>query len=202
MASITSNAAVARPQSANTSWLGRIKLSSLAANIALLAIVALWTFPTIGLLISSVRDKDQLAVSGWWTALTESTQQGAARVGRASEAVQENGAFVIKGNILEGISGSDIQAFGVTSDAPGVAPVGTAIAMRSSSSNIGAITLRDAAVGAIRAYLSGDAAQKGAAEAKILAAMARHAILIQRPVVIGPKGAVLARPAERALEVI
>jgi arsenate reductase len=43
---------------------------------------------------------------------------------------------------------------------------------------------------------------QGAAEAKILAAMAADPILIQRPIVISSKGAVLARPPERATEVL
>lgn len=42
----------------------------------------------------------------------------------------------------------------------------------------------------------------GADDAAILAAMAEHPILINRPVVIGPKGTILARPSERALEVL
>lgn len=39
-------------------------------------------------------------------------------------------------------------------------------------------------------------------DAAILAAMATHPILINRPVVIGPKGIVLARPSELALTVL
>jgi arsenate reductase len=42
----------------------------------------------------------------------------------------------------------------------------------------------------------------GASEVKILAAMATHPILIQRPIVLTGKGAVLARPPERALEAL
>jgi arsenate reductase len=42
----------------------------------------------------------------------------------------------------------------------------------------------------------------GADDAAILAAMARHPILINRPVVIGPRGTRLARPSERVLEVL
>jgi arsenate reductase len=42
----------------------------------------------------------------------------------------------------------------------------------------------------------------GADDATILAAMATHPILINRPVVIGPKGIVLARPSEKALAVL
>ncbi|OYU14949.1 MAG: arsenate reductase (glutaredoxin) [Alphaproteobacteria bacterium PA4] len=42
----------------------------------------------------------------------------------------------------------------------------------------------------------------GADDATILAAMATHPILINRPVVIGPRGTVLARPSERALAVL
>ncbi len=42
----------------------------------------------------------------------------------------------------------------------------------------------------------------GADDATILAAMAAHPILINRPVVIGPRGVVLARPSEKVLEVL
>jgi arsenate reductase len=39
-------------------------------------------------------------------------------------------------------------------------------------------------------------------DATILAAMAEHPILINRPIVIGPRGTVLARPSERVLDVL
>jgi len=42
----------------------------------------------------------------------------------------------------------------------------------------------------------------GANDETILAAMATHPILIERPVVIGPRGTVLARPSEKALTVL
>jgi arsenate reductase len=42
----------------------------------------------------------------------------------------------------------------------------------------------------------------GADDAAILAAMAEHPILINRPVVFGPKGIVLARPSEQVLTVL
>ncbi len=42
----------------------------------------------------------------------------------------------------------------------------------------------------------------GVTEEEILSGMMRHPILIQRPIVIGPKGAVLARPVEKIDEVL
>jgi arsenate reductase len=42
----------------------------------------------------------------------------------------------------------------------------------------------------------------GADDATILSAMATHPILINRPVVIGPKGIILARPSEMVLDVL
>lgn len=47
-----------------------------------------------------------------------------------------------------------------------------------------------------------DLALKEADDAALLAAMAVHPALIERPVVFGPKQAVIARPPERALEVM
>ena len=78
---------VAEPKAASKRT-AKIKLGRVAAHMALLFFVALWTFPTVGLLISSVRDKDQLAVSGWWTALGNSTTQAASRLGRASSSAR------------------------------------------------------------------------------------------------------------------
>ncbi len=42
----------------------------------------------------------------------------------------------------------------------------------------------------------------GASDAAILGAMAEHPILINRPVVIAPKGTILARPSEAVLAVL
>ena len=42
----------------------------------------------------------------------------------------------------------------------------------------------------------------GASDEAILAAMAEHPILVQRPIVRTPKGAALCRPAERVLDLL
>ncbi len=65
-----------------------------------------------------------------------------------------------------------------------------------------------AAVGGARALLrtkGTPAAELGleeADDATILAAMSQHPILINRPMVFGPRGIVLARPSERVLTVL
>ena len=58
----------------------RLEPSRFALHFAVLVIVALWTLPTLGILVSSLRDKNQIAVSGWWTALSTSVQNGQARM--------------------------------------------------------------------------------------------------------------------------
>ncbi len=45
----------------------RKSLSSLLVNGALFLIVAVWTIPTVGVLISSFRNRFDIQTSGWWT---------------------------------------------------------------------------------------------------------------------------------------
>jgi alpha-glucoside transport system permease protein len=98
------------------SILRRIKLepSRFALHLAVLIIVAMWTLPTAGLLVSSLRDKNLIATSGWWTALKTTDRSGQGRTGEAAAAVEKDGKFVITGNILDGneASGGNIKAFG------------------------------------------------------------------------------------------
>ncbi len=117
-------------QAAVPAWIRRISVGRVAANLLLLFFVVLWTFPTFGLLVSSLRDKDQLATTGWWTALVTSTHQEAIRLPKADAQKQVNGAYVISGNVLAGDSSRTIQSFGVAADAVGAAPAGGSLPMR------------------------------------------------------------------------
>jgi len=46
---------------------GESRSSKILINGILLFLVLLWTIPTIGLLISSIRQRDDIARTGWWT---------------------------------------------------------------------------------------------------------------------------------------
>ena len=74
----------------------------IVVHLSVLLLVALWTLPTAGLLISSLRDKDQLAVSGWWTALSTSSQNLTGRAASPETQVEKDGKFVIAGDLVEG----------------------------------------------------------------------------------------------------
>ena len=55
----------------------------------------------MGLLISSFRDKDQLAITGWWTAFTTTSQNAFGRTGVAGEEVLQDGKYVLTGSFFE-----------------------------------------------------------------------------------------------------
>ncbi|MBM2576491.1 carbohydrate ABC transporter permease [Jannaschia sp. Os4] len=95
-----------------------------AVNIAVVAMVLLWIIPTVGLLVSSFRDRDAISASGWWLAPFATEQSYRARAG--AEGVPDGDAFVVTGNIFDeaGATGS-LSAFGVRGRAPGEFPVGT-----------------------------------------------------------------------------
>lgn len=72
-----------------------------AVNIAAFLLVLLWTIPTLGLFVSSFRDRDQISTSGWWKSFSAQEQSGFVRTGTGDDAVQENGLYVLEGTVAE-----------------------------------------------------------------------------------------------------
>ena len=87
-------------------------------HVAVLVLVIIWILPTFGLLVSSLRDKDLLAVSGWWTALTTTERNEIDRAPAPDEQVAEGDEYVISGTLFETGSGGEISRFGISSRAP------------------------------------------------------------------------------------
>ncbi|MDX8536580.1 MULTISPECIES: carbohydrate ABC transporter permease [Mesorhizobium] len=104
---------------------GKSFASRFGVHIAVLIFVAIWTVPTLGILVSSLRDKDQIIASGWWNSFASSSQTGAGRLPAASAQVEKDGKFVIAGNIFGDGAKRDISAFGVKSAAPTQYPAGS-----------------------------------------------------------------------------
>jgi len=102
---------------------------NITVNLTVLLLVVLWTIPTFGLFISSIRDKDQLASSGWWTSLSTSTQNEIGRADPPSEQLERDGMFVIEGNLF-GDAGGNVQEFGWRTREPRAAPAGETLEMR------------------------------------------------------------------------
>ncbi len=110
----------------NSGMVGGAPALKWAVNIAVVFLVVAWTLPTFGILISSVRDKNQLALTGWWTSLTSSERNLRPQRAPAPEtAVQEGDVWVITGKLLDGdaatasrfgISSQDVKAYEVGRD--------------------------------------------------------------------------------------
>ncbi len=111
----------------------RIKLGALAAHFTLLLFVIIWTVPTAGLLISSLRDKDQLAVSGWWTALTTTERNDVVRLPKADQQQKRGDKYIISGNIFAEDSGRKVISFGTSMQALDEAKPGETLLMRDGS---------------------------------------------------------------------
>lgn len=109
-----------------TAKTGKSFASRFGVHIAVFVFVAIWTVPTLGILVSSLRDKDQIIASGWWNSFASSSQTEAGRLPAASAQAQKDGKYVIEGNIFGDGAKREISAFGVKSSAPTQYPAGTA----------------------------------------------------------------------------
>ena len=93
----------------------KLTFTSIFSQFLLLIFVIVWIVPTFGLFISSLRDKDVLAISGWWTSFTTTDVNEIYRTDGMESQVEENGYFIIKGKVFEEGSGKLISRFGITS---------------------------------------------------------------------------------------
>ncbi|MCT8328719.1 carbohydrate ABC transporter permease [Albidovulum sediminis] len=87
-----------------------------AAHLAVAVFVLLWTLPLLGLVVTSLRDRDQIAASGWWTAFSGVTLTRTFRTPPGGEGAQPGGRYALAGNALEG--GGRVEAFGIDARRP------------------------------------------------------------------------------------
>lgn len=98
--------------------LRRIGLPRLIVHASVLVIVILWLVPTLGILVTSLRDKDQITVSGWWTAFSSSEQTEAIRLGSAADQKQNGNRYVIRGSVFGEGKGGAVASFGTRIQEP------------------------------------------------------------------------------------
>jgi ABC-type glycerol-3-phosphate transport system permease component len=96
----------------------KIGPARLFVHFCVLVIVVIWLVPTLGIFVSALRDRDQITVSGWWTAFAGSTQTVAVRLGTPDQQKQEGDVYVITGNVLADQPGRSVKAFGVRVQQP------------------------------------------------------------------------------------
>ncbi|MFQ1702640.1 carbohydrate ABC transporter permease [Loktanella agnita] len=91
-----------------------------AVHISVVLLVALWLFPTVGLLVSSFRTSDQISGSGWWQSLFAIEQNLTLRAADPDdEGTQEliDGVYTVAGNLFGTAGDADISVWGSSSRA-------------------------------------------------------------------------------------
>jgi alpha-glucoside transport system permease protein len=69
-------------------------------RIAVVAICVLWSIPTIGLLVTSVRNPAEITTSGWWTALLNPFEEGQWTLGNYQAVIASEGLLTAFINTL------------------------------------------------------------------------------------------------------
>ncbi len=86
-----------------------------AVQISVVLLVIIWLVPTIGLLVSSFRDRDAITNSGWWLSALPVEQNFAVKA--EGDPVAKDGVNVIEGNVFGEGSGT-VSKFGGRRAAP------------------------------------------------------------------------------------
>ena len=87
-------------------------------HISVVLLVALWLFPTVGLLVSSFRTADQIATGGWWKAMLPAEQNQTFRATDPDDEgaqSRDGDLYVIEGNVFEGAAVGEISVWGTSS---------------------------------------------------------------------------------------
>ena len=74
---------------------------NLTVNGALLILVIVWTIPTLGLFISSFRDRTDIQTSGWWTVFPHRAWETTAKLDPKELGLDPDGVMNV-----EGVSGT------------------------------------------------------------------------------------------------
>ena len=93
----------------------KLTFTSILAQILLLLFVVAWIAPTFGLFISSLRDKDVLAISGWWTSFITTEVNEIYRTKGMEAQFEKDGYFYIEDNLFGNKKPKEISSFGITS---------------------------------------------------------------------------------------
>ena len=78
----------------------KFTITSIFSQLLLLIFVIAWIAPTFGLFISSLRDKDVLAISGWWTSFTTTEVNEIYRTKGNDAQIKEGDHYYIKSNLF------------------------------------------------------------------------------------------------------
>ena len=73
---------------------------SIAAHVATALLVLIWIIPTLGLLVTSIRDQDAISQTGWWRALQGTPQVSVIEVPVAGQTA-DGGDWVLETDIFE-----------------------------------------------------------------------------------------------------
>ena len=79
----------------------KLTFTSVFSQLLLLLFVIAWIVPTFGLFISSLRDKDVLAISGWWTSFTTTEVNEIYRTKGKEYQIKEGDYYFIKSNLFD-----------------------------------------------------------------------------------------------------
>jgi len=73
------------------------RLNSLFVNGTLLLLILIWTIPTLGIFVSSFRNRDDIATSGWWNVLPHREWRSTRELDPKAEGFDPNEVMEIEG---------------------------------------------------------------------------------------------------------